>query len=85
MSNNGAMDVTTLIKQAGGVNALARRLGVSHPTICDWRRSGSIPAGRMFQVSHELDVPIETLAALIRQTPTAREHIDDGPTVLPAL
>jgi hypothetical protein len=67
------MDVTTLIKLGGGVNAFAQRLGVSHPTICDWRRDGRIPPGRMFQVCHVLGLQVEDIQHLVRQTPKKEE------------
>lgn len=66
MSDNSRMDVQTLIDRAGGVGKLAKRLGVAHPTVCDWKRTGCIPAGRMVQVANSFDIPLDELRPIVR-------------------
>ncbi len=66
MSDITAMDVQTIISKAGGVGKLAALLGVSHPTVSDWKRTGFIPGGRIVQISKKLDVKVEDLSALIK-------------------
>jgi DNA-binding transcriptional regulator YdaS (Cro superfamily) len=42
MSKQTALD--RAIEEAGGVMALAAVLGVKHPNVAQWRKSGRIPA-----------------------------------------
>lgn len=60
------MNVQTIIQKAGGVGKLATLLGVSHPTVSEWKRTGFIPGGRLVQISRKLDVKVEELSALIK-------------------
>lgn len=60
------MNVQTIIQKAGGVGKLAALLGVSHPTVSDWKRTGFIPGGRIVQISKKLDVRVEDLSMLIK-------------------
>lgn len=60
------MNVQTIIQKAGGVGKLAALLGVSHPTVSDWKRTGFIPGGRIVQISRKLDVRVEDLSMLIK-------------------
>lgn len=55
------MTVDEIIDRAGGVTRMAARFGVSHSTICDWRRNGQIPVGRARAVSEELDIPLSEI------------------------
>lgn len=66
MSDNLRMDVQTLIDCAGGVGKLAKRLGVAHPTVCDWKRVGCIPASRMVQVANAFDISLDELRPIVR-------------------
>ena len=50
--------VQQAIKAAGGIRALARLLGISAPTILEWRQ---IPEGRVLQVEALTGVSRETL------------------------
>lgn len=40
-----------VIDKAGGVAALSRALGLTHPTIIGWRRRGQVPADRLREVA----------------------------------
>jgi antitoxin CcdA len=42
--------VTEAIAAAGGVTRLAERLGLSHPSVLRWQRSGQVPAERVAAV-----------------------------------
>jgi hypothetical protein len=64
------MDVQTIIEKAGGVGKLASTLGVSHSTVCDWKRLGFIPSRRIMQISRTLGLPAETVAGIAQQHPT---------------
>lgn len=61
------MDVQTLITSAGGVAALAAKLGVARTTVIDWRRSKTIPANRVVQISQIMGVPIDEVVKLASQ------------------
>ena len=67
------MDIEALIEKAGGVGKLAGKLGVSHSAICDWKRAGAIPAGRAIQISRTLNVPVEKILELTKQSPSETE------------
>ena len=60
------MDVHLLAQKAGGVGKFALLLGVRHSTICDWKRSGYIPAGRLPRISRALNIPLDTMWPLVR-------------------
>jgi DNA-binding transcriptional regulator YdaS (Cro superfamily) len=72
MSDSSAMaiDIHALIERAGGVGKAAAALNVSHPTICDWKKSGFVPGSRVVQISHALGVSIEDVSKLVK--PAAR-------------
>lgn len=59
------MDVHTLISTAGGVGKLATLLGVSHSTVCDWKRVGHIPGRRLPQVVAALGINPADLLGLV--------------------
>ena len=42
---------------AGGANALALKLGVTHQAIYVWMRKGWVPAQRALQIEHLFDIP----------------------------
>jgi len=67
------MDVETLIKDAGGVGKLAAKLGVSHTSVCDWKRVGFIPSARIVQISAATAIPVEALSKLIRPVASGSE------------
>lgn len=71
------MDVQTLVELAGGVGKLADRLGVRHPTICEWKRLGHIPGNRVVQVSRALDLPINEVSQLVRAPKPRIETADE--------
>lgn len=58
------MDVQALIDAAGGVAKLMTRLGVARTTILDWKRTGTIPANRVAQISDALELPLEDVVKL---------------------
>lgn len=43
--------VDVVIEKAGGVAALSRALGLTHPTVIGWRRRGQVPPERLEQVA----------------------------------
>jgi DNA-binding transcriptional regulator YdaS (Cro superfamily) len=51
------MTVDEIISAAGGVGKLAGLLGVSHSSVCDWRRADRIPVERAIAISDALDIP----------------------------
>lgn len=53
--------ITEAIAAAGGVMRLAERLGLSHPSILRWQRSGKVPAERVAAVEAATGVPRERL------------------------
>jgi predicted site-specific integrase-resolvase len=58
------MDVQTLIDRAGGLRELMARLGVARTTVLDWKRTGTIPATRVAQISEELRLPLRDVVKL---------------------
>lgn len=75
MSDISFMDVDTLIEKAGGVGKLAETLDVSHPTICDWKRTGFIPGSRAVQISNALKLKIEDVSKLIKPASTKKASV----------
>jgi DNA-binding transcriptional regulator YdaS (Cro superfamily) len=73
MSDTFAMNVQTIIERAGGVGKLAALLGVSHPTVSDWKRTGSIPGGRVVQISSALGLSVDEVIKLV---PSPRSRTD---------
>lgn len=45
------------IENAGGLTALARKLGIQPPSISEWKRRGRVPASRVLQVEAATGVP----------------------------
>ena len=68
------MDVRTIIRAGGGVVATAVKLGVSHSSICDWQRTGRIPASRITQIAAVFDLPLAQVAKLA--APPRRKRAD---------
>jgi len=66
-----AMDVQDIIDAAGGVGKLATKLGVSHSTVCDWKRGDFIPGARLPQISRELGIAVDAIAPLVRERAVA--------------
>ena len=58
--------VQGLIDKAGGVVPLGKRLGVARTTVLDWRKSGTIPGGRIKQISRELGVSACDLLPIVQ-------------------
>ncbi len=59
------MNVQTLIELAGGVVALADRLGVARTTVIGWRQDDALPAIRVAQVSAEFHIPPAVVLKLV--------------------
>ncbi len=53
--NDGLVEA---IKQAGGITALARSIGIKPPSVAEWRR---VPAARVIAVENATGVPRERL------------------------
>lgn len=66
------MNVHELIERAGTVGKLARRLGVAHNTVSDWKRSGFIPGSRLAQARREFDLTAEETLGLAQRDEPAR-------------
>jgi len=45
------------VELAGGANALAAKLGVSHQAIYVWLRKGWVPSQRALEIEKLLDIP----------------------------
>lgn len=45
------MDIKEIIKQAGGVAAVARAVGVKHPSVCGWTRIPAEHVGAVAAIS----------------------------------
>lgn len=60
------MDVGTIITKAGGVGKLAALLDVRHPTVCDWKRTGFLPGGRVIEISQKLKLDVKEVSGLIK-------------------
>ena len=52
------MDVKEMIKQIGGPTVVARALGISPPSVCEWQR---VPADRCEQIEAEFGIPCEDM------------------------
>lgn len=70
------LDIDILITRAGGVGKLASALQVSHPTVCDWRKTGFIPGSRATQISETLRLPIEDVVRLIKPAPRPVPNVE---------
>lgn len=49
--------ISEAIAAAGGVTRLAERLGLAHPSVLRWQRSGKVPAERVAAVEAATGVP----------------------------
>lgn len=52
------MTIDEIISTAGGVGELAKLTGVSHSSVCDWRRVNRIPVARALIINERLDIPL---------------------------
>jgi len=55
------MTVDDIIYVAGGVGQLARLVGVSHSSVCDWRRAARIPVERAMAIHERLAIPLHEI------------------------
>ena len=53
--------VEKVISCAGGATKLARKVGVSPPSVIGWRNTGRIPAARVIAVEAATGIPREEL------------------------
>lgn len=63
------MDVHALIKEAGGPGKLAKRLGVAHNTVSDWRKAGFVPASRVPLIKAAFKLSAQEVMDLIEKVP----------------
>ena len=49
--------INLAIKQAGGISALARKLGISHQVVNRWHKRGHVPAKRALEIEMHYGVP----------------------------
>jgi DNA-binding transcriptional regulator YdaS (Cro superfamily) len=59
------------IEKAGGLNALARELGITGAALCEWRR---VPTHRILQVEAVTGIPREKLRPDLYRPLTAEEQ-----------
>jgi DNA-binding transcriptional regulator YdaS (Cro superfamily) len=52
------MTVDEIIAAAGGVGKLAKLAGVSHSSVCDWRRASRVPVERALVIHELLKIPL---------------------------
>lgn len=55
------MTVDQIITAGGGVGKLAEVLGVSHSSVCDWRRADRIPVPRALAIHEKLGIPLHDI------------------------
>jgi DNA-binding transcriptional regulator YdaS (Cro superfamily) len=55
--------ISRVIDMAGGTQALAEQLGVSHQAVYNWRQRGHVPAARAIQLEKMYDVQREELVS----------------------
>ena len=55
------MTINEIIAMAGGVVKLARLCGVSHSSVCDWRRASRIPVERAMLIHEKLSIPLHEI------------------------
>ena len=66
------------IRAAGGITELARRIGISQPSVSNWSR---VPAGRVLAVEAATGVPRAMLRPdLYREPPSQRDEIEAART-----
>ena len=49
------------IEVAGGIRSLARKLGIDHSNICQWRKRGAVPASQAIQIEFLTDGKIRAV------------------------
>ena len=49
-SDNVGMTPQDLLKHFGTQTAIAKALGCSQPSVCEWFETGRIPEGRQYQI-----------------------------------
>jgi len=64
------MTIDEIITRAGGVGKLAHLLGVTHSSVCDWRRSGRIPVRRAKAANELLGLPLHEMRPDIWSPPS---------------
>ena len=55
------MTVNEIIEVGGGVGRLAALLGVSHSSVCDWRRIERVPVERALAIHEKLAIPLSEI------------------------
>lgn len=64
-----AMTIDAIISAAGGVGKLAEILGVSHSSVCDWRRAERIPVARALVIHESLAIPLHEIRPDVWRSP----------------
>lgn len=70
--------VDIAIKEAGGLSALARSVGVKPPSVCKWRKTGLIPLARVDAVEALTGIPREKLRPDFFRDPLPHATQADG-------
>ncbi len=65
--------VDEIIEAAGGVGKLATLIGVSHSSVCDWKRVERIPSRRAIAISKRLGIPLHEIRPDFWPEPELRE------------
>lgn len=55
------MTVDEIIRAGGGVSKLAELLGVSHSSVCDWKRVERVPVERALAIHEKLAIPLSEI------------------------
>ena len=64
------MTVDDIVSAAGGVSELARLLGVSHSSVCDWKRIGRVPVERALAIHDQLQIPLHEIRPDVWRAPS---------------
>ena len=55
------MTVDEIAAKAGGVTRLAELIGVSHSSVCDWKRVERVPVERALAIHEKLSIPLHEI------------------------
>jgi DNA-binding transcriptional regulator YdaS (Cro superfamily) len=67
------MTVDEIIAEAGSVADLARSLGVSHSSVCDWRRASRIPVKRALEIHERFGIALHEIRPDVWRAPPSSE------------
>lgn len=73
-----AMKVADIIKQGGGVAAVARALGIHHTSVIGWCQADRIPAERCAAVNAITHVPLHEIRPDVYPVPSTTPAREDA-------